>query len=429
MSREIARPPAGRQSWRATLFAVCVAQATAIVGFDFTLPFIPLYLQHDLGVRGLGATALWAGLIGFGPAIPATIFGPIWGRLADRVGYRFMLLRAMASAAILLGAMGFAPSPWILLALRMLQGALTGTVYSAQALVASSVPRDEVGRAMGLLQMSVSLGAMFGPLGGGIVAVTLGYRASFAAAGVLIAVATCVVFLFVSEPARSRERRSPDGEERPSVRQVLAVPAFLGAIVLTVVTQFAVTMLFPVVPLYVKELLHGAGSAASATGWLFATAGIASAAGSYAVGRVQRRVPLRAALLVVVAVAALLALPQAIVGSYLQFLVLRALASIAFGAMFGLISTLTAVSSPPNAKGVAFGLLGAAASLGFGAGPLVGGAIAATLGIRSDFLLSALLIGAIPLAAVAGRFAAPLVRGFLAYRLRHAGRPRRSSPM
>src|SRR5947199_3238140 len=138
MSHEPSCRPA-QQGWRATLFAVCVAQATAIVGFDFTLPFIPLYLQHDLGVHGLGQTALWAGLIGFGPAIPATIFGPVWGKLADRVGYRVMLLRAMLSAAVLLTLMGLAPAPGVLLALRMVQGALTGTVFSSQALVASTV--------------------------------------------------------------------------------------------------------------------------------------------------------------------------------------------------------------------------------------------------------------------------------------------------
>src|SRR5579872_5027337 len=166
--REDSRVP--ERGWRATLTAVCIAQATAIVGFDFTLPFIPLYLQHDLGVHGLGQTALWAGLIGFGPAIPATIFGPFWGRLADRVGYRFMLLRAMTSAAVLLALMGAASSPWMLLVLRMVQGSLTGTVFAAQALVAASVPEEETGRSMGLLQMSVSLGATLGPVDGGAAA-------------------------------------------------------------------------------------------------------------------------------------------------------------------------------------------------------------------------------------------------------------------
>src|SRR5881275_3745899 len=94
---------AAPRDWRMLLIAICIAQATAIAGFDFTLPFIPLYLQHDLGVHGLAQTALWAGLIGFGPAIPATIFGPLWGRVADRFGYRTMLLRAMLSASLLIG--------------------------------------------------------------------------------------------------------------------------------------------------------------------------------------------------------------------------------------------------------------------------------------------------------------------------------------
>lgn len=409
-----------QQGWRATLYAVCVAQATAIVGFDFTLPFIPLYLQHDLGVHGLGQTALWAGLIGFGPAIPATIFGPVWGRLADRVGYRFMLLRAMLSAAILLAAMGLVPSPGFLLVLRMIQGALTGTVFSSQALVASSVPDDELGRSMGLLQMSISLGATLGPLGGGLVAQLFGYRAAFVGAGVLIALATGVVYTFVHEPPRRVHRdQSVDVGERPSLLQVLAIPAFLAAIVLTLITQFGVTMLFPIIPLYVKDLLHGAGSPATATGWLFASAGIASAGGSYLAGRLQRRFPLKWLLMIVVAASALLAVPQAFVGSYTQLLVLRSVASIALGALSGLVSALAALASPAKSKGVAFGLMGAASSLGFGAGPLLGGAAAAGLGIRPVFLLAALLIGSIPIvfagaraySMLAGRSAAPRLLG------------------
>src|SRR5438270_5124077 len=214
MSHEPSCRPA-QQGWRAALFAVCVAQATAIVGFDFTLPFIPLDLQHDLGVHGLGQTALWAGLIGFGPAIPATIFGPLWGRLADRFGYRAMLLRATLCAALLLTLMGFAPTPAVLLGLRMIQGALTGTVFAAQALVAASVPEKETGRAMGLIQMSISVGATLGPVGGGAVSEFVGFRPTFVCAGVLLALSAAVVFIFVREPEKRIVARGAHGE-RPS---------------------------------------------------------------------------------------------------------------------------------------------------------------------------------------------------------------------
>ena len=382
-------------SWRSTLLAVCLAQAVAIVGFDFTLPFIPLYLQHDLGVRGLGQTALWAGLIGFGPAIPATIFGPLWGSVADRFGYRFMLLRAMICAAILLALMGLAPSPGILLLLRMIQGALTGTIFAAQALVAATVPEKETGRSMGLLQMSVSLGATIGPVAGGAVAQYLGFRAPFAAAGVLLALGTVMVYCFVHEPERHTRT-----EERPttkaSIVSVLRMPIFLGALVLTLLTQLCVTALFPVIPLFVQDLLHGAANVAADTGWVMALSGLASAAGAYTAGRLQRRVGLRPLLVAALVLSALLLLPQAFVGSFTSFLLLRGIAAFAFGCLFSLVGVWAAISSPPDAKGTAFGLMGAASSMGFGAGPLLGGALAASIGIRPIFVISALLLLTVP---------------------------------
>src|SRR5437588_12932633 len=108
-----------------------------------------------------------------------------------------MLLRAMLSAAVLLTLMGLAPAPSVLLALRMIQGALTGTVFSSQALVASSVPEDELGRSMGLLQMSISLWAPKHHVAGGVLDTVFGYRLAFVPAGVLIALPPAVVFAFV----------------------------------------------------------------------------------------------------------------------------------------------------------------------------------------------------------------------------------------
>lgn len=396
MSQDSARLGAETQNWRPTLIAVCVAQATAIVGFDFTLPFIPLYLQHDLGVHGIGQTALWAGLISFGPAVPATIFGPLWGRLADRIGYRVMLLRAIICAAILLAIMGLAPSAGVLLALRMVQGALTGTVYSAQALVAATVPERETGRSMGLLQMSVYIGATFGPIAGGLVAELFGYRAAFAGAGMLLGSAAVVVFFFVHEPGR-RQTVAASRSPRQSFTSVLLIPPFAGALVLTLVVQLANTALLPIVPLFVQELLRTGRGAAGATGWVMAFSGVTAAAGSYLAGRLQRHIGLKPLIVVALIASVVLLIPQAFAGSYVAFLVLRGAAAFAFGALFGLVGVWAAISSPKEAKGTAFGLLGAASSLGFGIGPLAGGALTALVGIRPVFVISAATLTLLPL--------------------------------
>jgi DHA1 family multidrug resistance protein-like MFS transporter len=403
---------AGAPQWRASLFAVCISQATAIVGFDFTLPFIPLFLQHDLGVHGLGQTALWAGLIGFGPAIPATVMGPFWGRIADRIGYRYMLLRAVTCAAILLSLMALAPSPGVLLALRMVQGGLTGTIFASQALVAASVPQKETGKAMGLLQMSVSLGATIGPIGGGALADALGFRAAFVGAGVLLATSALVVFLFVREPER-RVLPRDEGEARPSLRSVLAIPAFAGALLLTLVVQLASTAMFPIIPLFVQELLHSSQNVAADTGWLLAISGIASAAGSFTAGRLQRRIGLRRMLVACIILSAGLLVPQAFSPSFAFFLGARASAQFTFGCLFGLVGTWAALSSPPDAKGAAFGLMGAASSLGFGTGPLLGGALVAAVGIRPVFVISALLLGAVPVLLAAATVLGPALRAMM----------------
>lgn len=409
MEDRVPGPRSGAANWQSLLFAVCIAQAVAIMGFDFALPFMPLYLQRDLGVHGLGQVALWSGLIGFGPAIPATIFGPLWGRLADRFGYRTMLLRAMSCAAILLALMGLVPSPGVLLVLRMVQGALTGTVFAAQALVATSVPKDETGRSMGLLQMSVFLGATLGPVAGGTVATLLDYRASYISAGILLGLATVVVVLFVREPELRVEHRHESAKDRASMLSVIAVPAFAAVLGLTLIVQLAATALLPAIPLFVQDLLHSARSVPSDTGWLLAVSGLAAGAGSYFTGRLSKHLSVKPLIAVCLVLSALLFVPQAFSANYMQFLLMRSLGSLAFGGMTGLVGTLAALSSPSNAKGTAFGLMGSASSLGFGGGPLLGGAIVATFGIRSVFLFSAGMLLIMPVLLIACAFIATKV--------------------
>jgi DHA1 family multidrug resistance protein-like MFS transporter len=278
----------------------------------------------------------------------------------------------------------------------MVQGSLTGTVFAAQALVAAAVPEKETGRSMGLLQMSVFMGATIGPVGGGAVAQLISFRATYVGAGLLLAAATAVVFAFVWEPER-RTVASESAESRPSMRSVLSVPAFAAAIALILLAQLAGTSLYPLIPLFVQDLLGSAQNVAGATGWLMAASAITGGIGSYVAGRLYRRLGAPRLLAVTIALSALLLLPQAFVHTFLTFVLLRCAGALAFGALVSVVGTLAATSSPPDAKGTAFGLMGAASSLGFGAGPLIGGTLAAAAGIRPVFALAAATLGIVPL--------------------------------
>ncbi len=158
--------PAGRPRWKITLYAVLAAELLAVTGFNTSGPIIPFFLQ-DLGVRDQLHIKFFTGLINALPAITLAVAAPIWGNLADNYGRKPMLLRAMFGGVIVLVLQGFVVDPWTLLVLKMIQGAITGTVAAATVMVASIAPEEEAGSSLGLLQMAVFLGASVGPMFGG----------------------------------------------------------------------------------------------------------------------------------------------------------------------------------------------------------------------------------------------------------------------
>ena len=141
-----------------------------------------------------------------GAAVSMAVFAPIWGSLADSYGRRIMLLRAMLGGALLIGLQDGHRAPWQVLALRTLQGCVTGTVSAATVLVAATVPAEEAGYRLGLMQMAVYAGNSLGPLVGGLVSDVAGPRANFIVTSLFLLLSWLVVFAFVRGglPPRAR---------------------------------------------------------------------------------------------------------------------------------------------------------------------------------------------------------------------------------
>ncbi len=372
------------RNWRRNLLFLWLSQTLIMMAFSFFFPFIPLYVQ-TLGVHGDADAARWAGLITAAAAVSMAVVQPIWGNLADRFGRKPMVVRSMLAGSIITTLMGMATSPEQLLLLRFIQGAFTGTIAAANALVAASTPRSRLGYALGVMQMSFFLGASVGPLGGGLIADHFGFRMSFYVAGVLMLVGCLIVTLLVHEDFE----RPPAGVVRPGVwgqsRALLALSGFPILIAITFLIQLGGVIVSPVLSLFIADLSNDQ-NAASAAGLVLGATGAASAVSALTLGRFSDRVGPKVILPICLLGAAITYIPQAYVSDVTQLLVLRVLLGGFLGGLLPSTNALVAAIVSPDRRGAAFGLTATASALANAVGPLSGAGIAAQLGIRAVFV-------------------------------------------
>src|SRR2546429_274039 len=189
--------------------ALRFAEFTAIFGFSFAFPFLSIFLNKDLGVHTGTDLYLWTAASASASGIAMAVASPIWGMLGDRYGRKPMLIRSMLGGAITVGIIYFAQNPAELVVLRLLQGATSGTVAAATALVAAETPRSRVGWALGVVTSAVAHGSAIGAVIGGLAPEFLGIRLVFLARGVLLALSPIPVLWVVRAkplPPRARPR-------------------------------------------------------------------------------------------------------------------------------------------------------------------------------------------------------------------------------
>lgn len=140
----------------ATVLACHFAGAFGAVGMP---PFLALIL-HDLAP---GADAQLTGLLYIAPTACLALSAPLWGRMADRWGRKWLLIRAqigLAASFLLAGLAGSLP----LFALALcLQGLLGGTFSASNAYLAEALPRQALAKGLNLTQATARLSLILAP--------------------------------------------------------------------------------------------------------------------------------------------------------------------------------------------------------------------------------------------------------------------------
>lgn len=186
------------EAWKLNLISVWLGCFFTGLAMSQILPFLPLYVEQ-LGVSGHQSLSIWSGLVFSGTFLVSALVSPLWGSLADRKGRKLMLLRASLGMAIVIALQGMVTNVYQLFALRALMGLTSGYIPNAMALVASQVPRDKSGWALGTLSTGQISGVIAGPLLGGLMADHLGLRVVFFVTAGLMFVSFLITLFLIKE--------------------------------------------------------------------------------------------------------------------------------------------------------------------------------------------------------------------------------------
>jgi DHA1 family multidrug resistance protein-like MFS transporter len=353
--------------------AVTVAMVFAVfTGFAFVLPFLPLYVEA-LGVEEPETAALWAGvLIGISPLL-AGVLAPVWGRLADRHGHKRVAAAALAAYVVLMALSAAVRSVEELLVLRAGVGIFGALGPLGLAMAAAQAPREETGRAVGMVQAAQILAAAAGPFAGGVLADAIGMRATFLAAAGLCAVALLLVLGLYRETGKLPA--GPRAEEG-GFRTVVAIPGVLGLLAVLFMVNFVGRSFLPILPLHLQVLGVPSTRLSSATGVLISVYSVAAAASATLLGRASRTRSPRTLLALSLLGGAPIVMAMALVPSYSAFLGLAVLAGLVSGGALTLCYTIGGLMVPSAVRTTAFGFFSGAALFGGAVAPTCAGLVA-----------------------------------------------------
>jgi MFS family permease len=248
------------------IWILMTAQFLLIIATSMSQPYWPLILGLKVGSTGLNFT-LWNILVYTLPLLFTAIAAPIWGSLADRFGYKKLLLRAAICLLITQSLLVFARTPFEFCACRLIQGVFCGSIAASQALGIKIVRKNEKPLVISQLQSVISLGMIVGPILGGYIFHPTTYSELFKLSAIICLVASFILFYLIKEPPQTKHINKEyltDKLNQTSNKILIPISIMLA--------QIARFMILPIFAIYITSLLK---KDTSTIGILYAASGMA----------------------------------------------------------------------------------------------------------------------------------------------------------
>ena len=223
------------------------------------MPFIMLTVLIDMVAIGLiipvlaplvgtftgdqGDHAFWYGVVTFAFGFANFWGSPILGALSDHHGRRPVLLLGFCGLALSFIVTGLATALWMLVAIRLVSGALQANAAVAQAYVADISAPEERAKRFGMLGAMFGMGFVLGPVMGGLLGAISLHLPFFVAGG--LAVLNALYGIFVLPESLPPSRRTPVDWKKANpltslrqLRDLHGIGRLVGVIALAGLAQF-----------------------------------------------------------------------------------------------------------------------------------------------------------------------------------------------
>lgn len=375
-------------SWKENLRVAWFGSFLTGASISLVVPFMPIFVEQ-LGIEQ-DQVAFYAGLAISVSAVSAALVSPIWGILADKYGRKPMMIRAGLAMTITMGGLAFVPNIYWLIFLRLLNGVFTGFVPNATALIASQVPKDKSGYALGTLSTGVVAGTLTGPFVGGLVAEIFGIRNVFLLIGGFLFLAALLTIFFIKEDFQpiAKEKAIPTKELFASIKHShLLISLFLT----TFVIQFSAQSIGPILALYVRDLGQNE-NLLFVSGLIVSSMGFSSMMSAGVMGKLGDKLGNHRLLILAQMYSVIIYLLCASATSPLELGLYRFLFGLGTGALIPGINALLSKMTPKAGISRIFAFNQVFFYLGGVVGPMTGSAVAGQYGYHSVFYATAVCV-------------------------------------
>ncbi len=374
--------------WKQNLKVAWLGNFLTGTSFTLVMPFISVFVE-ELGV-GPGLVEYYAGLAVSTNALAAALMAPIWGSLADRYGRKPMMVRAAFAMIFTMGGMAFVPNVFWLIVLRVLNGVFTGYIPNATALIASQVPKDKTGYALGTLSTGAVAGNLIGPTLGGVLAEMFGVHTVFLLVGLLYAIVVILTVFYIREDFVPI-KKSDALPVKEVFAQVKDRQMLVGLFVTSMIIIAAAQAVVPILTLYVRHLGQ-TDNLLFVAGFIISLPGMASLATSGYLGKLGDRIGNHRLLLMALTYSLLINVFCVFAENPFQLGLLRFLYGFGTGALLPSVNSLLTKLTPKEGISRIFAYNQLFNNLGSVVGPMMGSAVAAQMGYDWVFYLSSGLV-------------------------------------